>query len=139
MRAGNLEHVRWLDLRSNADHRGVLTSIEGHTDLPFALKRVFWVHDVIEDRGGHAHTDTDQVVVGLGGGLKVDISDGRTTRAHVLGDASQGLYVPRMLFIKLHNFATNGVCLVLASTNYDMSKSLRTWPEFLDAIAVETA
>ena len=58
-----LEEVRWIDLPSNRDERGVLTSVESEQDAPFAIKRIFYMHHVASDRGGHAHMDTDQVVM----------------------------------------------------------------------------
>lgn len=129
-----LEDVRWIDLPSKSDFRGVLTSIEGTIDVPFPIKRVFYMHHIISGRGGHAHTETDQVIIASSGSFKIDLSDGITTKTYEMNDATKGLYVPRMIFIKLYNFFDNTVCLVLASTHYDISKSIRSWKDYVKMI-----
>ena len=126
--------VRWVELPSRVDGRGVLTSIEGQIDVPFEIKRVFYMHHIITDRGGHAHADTDQVVIAAAGRFKMDLSDGTNTQTYVLDDPTRGVYTPRMVFIRLYDFSPGAVCLVLASTHYDMSKSLRSWEDYLKAI-----
>ena len=60
-----LAKVNWVSLPSITDPRGVLTSIEGETDIPFDIKRIFYMHHITEDRGGHAHRDTDQLVIAI--------------------------------------------------------------------------
>ena len=132
-----LQNVRWIDLPSHHDSRGVLTAVEGNIDIPFNIERIFYMHHVVADRGGHAHTDTDQVIVASSGSFKVDLSDGTAVETYELNDATKGLYVPRMVFIDLHAFSVDAVCLVLASTHYDMSKSVRSWQQYLTALTGE--
>lgn len=129
-----LDIVRWIDLPSSADPRGVLTSIESGLDIPFEIKRVFYMHQVTANRGGHAHTDTDQVVIAAAGRFKLDLSDGTHTRTYTLDDPTRGMYLPRMVFLKLYDFSPEAVCLVLASTHYDMSRSIRSWDEYVQAV-----
>ena len=129
-----LDAVRWIALPSNADSRGVLTSIESGLDIPFEIKRIFYMHHIITDRGGHAHTDTDQVVIAAAGRFKMDLSDGTNTQTYALNDPTRGVYTPRRLFIELYDFSPGAICLVLASTYYDMSKSIRSWQDYLKAI-----
>ena len=129
-----LEDVRWVNLPSSKDVRGVLTSIEGGEDSPFEIKRVFYMHNIASDRGGHAHRDTDQIVVSMSGSFKMDLSDGLVNRTYTMDDPTRGIYTPRMVFIKLYDFSPGAVCMVLASTHYDRSKSIRTWDEYLVAI-----
>lgn len=59
----NISSIKWIDFNTIEDPRGSLTSIEGEFDIPFDIKRIFYMHDVIQDRGGHAHIDTDQVII----------------------------------------------------------------------------
>jgi dTDP-4-dehydrorhamnose 3,5-epimerase-like enzyme len=134
-----LGDIHWIDLPSHRDARGVLTSIESETDIPFTIRRIFYLHHVVADRGGHAHRDTDQVIIAMSGSLKVDLSDGTTIRTYELCDPTRGLYMPRMLFVKLYAFSPDAVCLVLANTQYDMSKSIRNWQEYLTAIGERLA
>ena len=134
-----LDEVRWIDLPSNRDVRGVLTSIESEQDAPFPIKRIFYMHHVVSDRGGHAHTDTDQVVVALAGEFEMELRDGRSSATYRMDDPTRGLYLPKMLFINIRGMSPETVCLVLASTHYEISHSIRSWEEYLQALGLETA
>ncbi|MDP1569400.1 MAG: FdtA/QdtA family cupin domain-containing protein [Vicinamibacterales bacterium] len=131
---GDLDAVRWIDLPSHADARGVLTAVEGGRDLPFAIARVYFVHDIVQERGGHAHRDTHQVVVAAHGQFTITLSDGTRERAFVVSDIRRGLYLGPMLFIRLHDFSPGAVMASLASTHYDTARSIRSWPDYLAAI-----
>jgi dTDP-4-dehydrorhamnose 3,5-epimerase-like enzyme len=129
-----LEKVRLIDLPSVADSRGVLTAIESTRDIPIELKRIFYMHHITEDRGGHAHRDTDQVVVAISGSFHIELFDGSRSLCFVLDDPEKGLYIPRMVFITMSKFTEHAVCLVLANTFYDMSRSFRTREEYLNNV-----
>ena len=133
-----MDEVRSIDLPSNRDDRGVLTSIESAQDVPFPIKRIFYMHHVVSDRGAHAHVDTDQVVVSLSGAFDMELSDGKDSVTYRMDDPTRGLYVPRMVFININGMSPETVCLVLASTHYDMSRSLRSWDEYLQALGLES-
>ena len=128
----SLANIRWIDLVSNTDDRGTLTSIESSQCTPFEIKRIFYMHHVKADRGGHSHLDTDQVIIAISGNFKVDIHDGQEQKTYTLNDCTQGLYVPRRLFTSLYEFDTSDICLVLASTHYEQHKSQRNWEEFIE-------
>ena len=136
MPVNSLKNVRWIDLPSKVDPRGTLTSIEAGADTPFEIKRVFYCHHITADRGGHAHMDTDQVLIGVAGSFKMDLSDGVNTKTFELNDPCRGIYLPRMLYISLYDFSPGAVGLVLASTHYDISRSLRSWDDYLKAIKI---
>lgn len=129
-----IDEVRWIDLPSNEDDRGVLTSIESGIDTPFTIARIFYMHHVVTDRGGHAHADTDQVVVPVAGVFEMELRDGKSSVTHRMDDPTRGLYVPRMLFINIRGMSPQAVCLVLASTHYDISRSIRSWDAYLEAL-----
>lgn len=129
--------VRRLTFTVNGDERGALTALEVERDVPFPIQRVFLVHDVAPGvpRGGHAHRDTDQVVLGLAGTVEVRVSDGTDEAVHLLSGPGEGLYVGRMTWIDLARFDPGAICLVLASDRYDRARSLRTWDDYLAAVA----
>jgi hypothetical protein len=129
-----LDAVRWVDLPSNVDERGILTSVESGQDIPFKVNRIFYMHHIITARGGHAHSDTEQVVIAAAGGFKMDLSDGTLIQTYTLDDPTRGVYTPPMVFIELYDFSPEAVCLVLASTHYDITKSIRSWEDYLKAI-----
>lgn len=129
----DLAGVRTIPLRTSLDERGALTSIEGEQDIPFAIERIFYVHGVQPpfERGGHAHLDTQQLLVSVAGALKIDLSDGRQTRTYSLSDPTSGLYIPQMIWGRLYDFSREAVCLAAASTHYEPSKVIRRWEDYL--------
>jgi hypothetical protein len=129
-----LNDAKWIDLPSNVDNRGVLTSIESAIDIPFPIKRIFYMHHIVSERGGHAHRDTDQVVIAISGCFKMDLSDGITTITFDLDDPTRGIYIPRMIFIRMYDFSEGAVCCVLASTHYDIKRSIRSWEDYKKAV-----
>ena len=129
-----LDGVTRLELPSHGDSRGVLTSIESAIEVPFAIERVFYTHHIRADRGGHAHRETAQVIIGLAGSFTMELSDGSNTLTYEMNDPTRGIFVPSMVFIRFFDFSPDAVCLVLASTRYDRSKSIRTWEDYLEAL-----
>jgi len=133
MKSG-ISEIRWIDLPAVTDDRGTLTAIEAAHDIPFAIERIFYMHHISADRGGHAHRDTDQVVIGISGRHVVEVKDAEHCLRFVLEDPNKGLYLPRMTFTSLVEFSPGAVSLVLASTHYDRARSLRTFEDYLAAL-----
>lgn len=133
--AGRLDEVRWIDLRSHHDARGTLTAVESGQDVPFEIRRVYFLHDVADDRGGHAHRDTRQLMTALAGAFDLALSDGRETRHYRLESPARSLLFGPMLFITMSGFLPGTRAVVTASTHYDPARSIRSWPDYLAAIA----
>lgn len=133
-RAGSLDAVRWLAIPSHGDERGVLTAIEGGSDVPFAIARVYLLHHITADRGGHAHRETHQLVIAAAGSCEMTLTDGVETRSYLLNDPTRGLLLGPMLFIRMQNISPDARLVVLASTHYDKQRSIRSWEEYLEAI-----
>ena len=125
-----IDEVKWIKLNAVIDDRGTLTAIESGRDIPFEIKRIFYVHSTITDRGGHAHRNTQQVLIAVAGKLNVRFTDGEKNCEYHLDDPNMGLYMPPMIFVELVDFTDGGVCLVLANTHYNINASLRTKEEF---------
>src|SRR4051812_13378468 len=103
------ETVRWIALPRVQDARGTLGAIETGRDIPFPIKRVFYVHGVQGERGGHAHAATRQFIVPVAGSFAIEASDGAVSTVHVLDDAHRGLYVPPMIWLRLYDFSPSAV------------------------------
>jgi len=129
---GDLQAVRWIELARRADQRGTLT-IVGHDEIPFSIARIFYVHDIPEgiERGGHAHHVTEQLVIAISGTFTLELTDGKEKRSFRLESPDRGVYVPPMIWDRLHHFSRDAVCLVLASTQYAESDYIRDWNEYL--------
>lgn len=128
----NIRSVYEVHLPSFGDERGFLTSIEQIKDIPFEINRIFYMHHLTEDRGGHAHIDTDQIIIAISGSFKLKVFDGMNEDIYILNDCTIGIFSPKLIFCDLYDFSPNAVCLVLANTYYDIKKSLRNRKDFLD-------
>jgi len=126
--------MKWriIEIKSSFEPRGCLSSIEELIDIPFDIKRIFYMHHVTEDRGGHAHIDTDQVIIPISGSFKIKLFNGRESEEFFLDDCTKGLYADRLTYTDIYEFSQDAVCLVLANTHYDMGKSLRSMDKYMN-------
>jgi glyoxylate utilization-related uncharacterized protein len=125
--------VRFLDFRTIHDPTGNLTPIEESLDVPFDIKRVFFLYDVPggAERGGHAHRTLEEVVIAISGSFDVVTEDGIAHARYSLNRAYYGLYLPPMVWMNLENFSSNAVALVLASQPFVESDYFRERSDFL--------
>jgi glyoxylate utilization-related uncharacterized protein len=123
-----------LELPTVTDPRGNLTFIEGERQIPFAIRRAYWIYDVPggKERGGHAYRTLEEVIIAVSGSFDVALDDGRVHEVVPLNRSYYGVYVPPMTWRQLENFSTNGVSLVLASQPYDESDYIREHDRFLE-------
>ena len=132
----NLSEIKWIELPSFSDSRGVLTAIESEDSIPFPIKRVFYMYDVTENRGGHAHHETEQLAIAVAGAVKFRLTDTHKTETFLLDNPSRGLYLPPMLFLEeIIQVEPKSVCMVLASTHYDNERYIREYPDYQKLIA----
>lgn len=116
------------------DPRGNLTVAEGMTNVPYDVKRVYWVYDVPagESRGGHAHKECRELIIAVSGSFSVTIDNGREKETFHLNHPWQGLLVETGVWRTLDDFSSGAVCLVLASHSFDESDYIRDYSEYLD-------
>mgnify|MGYP001243309139 CR=1 FL=1 len=127
----NLLEVKLIDIPTHQDERGILSSIEQSVDIPFEIKRVFYVYHIKGNRGYHAPIDTDEVLIPVSGSFHIRLFDKNSSREYFLNDPAKGLYIPRMIYLEMFNFSEDAVCMVLANTSYDSDKYLRSLDEYL--------
>ena len=113
-----IKKIKLLKFNRNSDNRGSLTSVEGFNDIPIEIKRVFYLTDITKDRGGHAHIDTDQVIIAINGELNITIFDGFNYYRRKMSNPHEGLYVPRKLFVDMKGFSSDCICLVIKNSNF---------------------
>lgn len=130
-RAASLPHI--FELPRISDPRGNLTAINSGVEVPFEIRRVFYLYDVPggEARAGHAHYSLQEVIIAASGSFDVTVDDGVSTTRFFLNRAYHALYVPGMVWRTIENFSSGAVCLVLASTEYDESDYIRDYEDFL--------
>ena len=108
---------------------GNITSINNSIEIPFDVKRIYYLYDVPggESRGGHAHKELYQVIIAASGSFDLIVDDGRTKRTFHLARPYMGVYMPPGLWRELDNFSSGSICLVLASHIYDEGDYLRDY------------
>ena len=121
-----------INLPKYEDPRGNLTYIEEFQNIPFEIKRVYWIYDVPggQVRGGHAFIEQKEFIVALSGSFDVIINDGRNQQLFSLKRSYYGLYIPNGLWREMNNFSTNSVAMVLSSTYYNSNDYLREFNTF---------
>lgn len=127
-----IECCKIMEFKKISDTRGNLTPIEGTMDLPFSIKRAYYLYDVPSgsSRAGHAHKQLEQVLIAISGSLDIIVNDGKYEQRFHLNQPNFGLYMPKLIWRELENFSSNAVCLVLASQHYDESDYYRDYDSF---------
>lgn len=118
------------------DERGKLVVIEGGRQIPFEIKRVFYIYDSDNTvvRGQHANRESEFVLINVAGQSKVRITDGEEEIIVELNRPMMGVYIPKMIWKDMYDFSEDSVLLVLASTHYDGAEYIRDYKEYLDEI-----
>lgn len=118
------------------DRKGNLTSIENTVEIPFDVKRVFYLYDIPggESRGAHAHKECHQFLVAASGAYEVLLNDGKTQRTVFLNRPNVGLHIPPGIWASEINFSSGAICLVLASHTYNEEDYIRDYNEYINYI-----
>ena len=136
----NMTKVKMLSFKQNGDDRGHLVVIEGNKDVPFDIKRIFYIYgsDPNVIRGQHANRETAFVLVNVAGKSKVKVYDGKGNEAiFILNRPHTGIYLPTMVWKDMYDFSEDSVLLVLASEAYNPNEYIRNYDEFVEEIAKE--
>ena len=128
-----VDDVRIIELPRFLDARGNLSFAEQNNQIPFEIKRTYWIYDVPggEDRGGHAFRNNQEVVIALSGAFDVVVDDGEKKKTFTLNRSYYGLYVPAGLWRTMDNFSTNSFALEFGSIHYDEDDYVRDYDVFL--------
>jgi hypothetical protein len=113
---------------------GNITAINNFIEVPFDIKRVYYLYDIPggAERGSHAHKELKQFIFSLSGSFDVSVDDGNLKRTFNLNKPNVGLLLPSGLWRNLHNFSSGAICLVLASMEYMESDYIRDYGDFLN-------
>lgn len=128
-----VEDVKIIELPKFLDARGNLSFVENWKQIPFEIKRTYWIYDVPggEDRGGHAFMENQEVVIALSGAFDVVVDDGVSRKTFSLNRSYYGLYIPAGLWRTMENFSTNSFALEFGSLHYDVNDYVRDYDAFL--------
>jgi len=125
--------IKTINFPIKGDSRGSLIALEGNKDIPFEIKRVYYIFDTKKDviRGHHAHKTLEQVLICVSGSCTIVLDDGKERSEVLLDKPNIGLYVGPNMWREMKDFTPDAVLLVLASDLYDEADYIRDYSEFL--------
>lgn len=124
--------ARIIDLPKILDSRGNLSFVENFKQIPFEIKRAYWLYDVPGgvSRGGHAEINNEELVIALSGSFEILINDGMHTKSFTLNRSYYGLYIPKGVWREIRDFSTNAVALEFGSIPYSEDDYIRDYDAF---------
>lgn len=122
--------------QQHGDERGQLVALEEFKDIPFEIKRVYYMYDTKEGvhRGFHAHKSLEQILICIHGSCKILLDNGKEKKVVSLEKPYEGLYIPNDMWREMFDFSKDAVLLVLASNYYDEEDYIRDYDVFLKSI-----
>ena len=125
--------------QQHGDERGMLVALEEFSDIPFEIKRVYYMYDTKEGvhRGFHAHKNLEQILICIHGSCKVLLDNGKEKKIVSLEKPYEGLYVSNNMWREMYDFSEDAVLMVLASEVYNESDYIRDYDEFLKMVNKE--
>ncbi|WP_286754129.1 MULTISPECIES: sugar 3,4-ketoisomerase [Sphingobacterium] len=127
-----MDSFKLINLPKILDKRGNLSFFENSNQIPFEIRRTYWIYDVPggETRGSHAFKEQQEFIVALSGSFDVVLNDGQEEKTISLNRSYYGLYIPKMYWRKLENFSTNSLALIVSDKTFDAQDYIRDFEEF---------
>jgi carbonic anhydrase/acetyltransferase-like protein (isoleucine patch superfamily) len=124
------------ELKSVSDLRGDLSVTDIEKEIPFKVKRIFWVYNVPSERvrGAHVHRELHEFLICVKGSVSVVVDDGKAREELTLNNPSIGLHLPPRVWRSLYKYSSDAVLLVLASHEYDPNDYIRDYEEFMGLV-----
>lgn len=118
------------------DHRGQLVALEANRQIPFEVKRVFYIYGTQEGvpRGNHSHYKTKQFLVAVNGSCKVTLDNGKQKETFDLNKPNLGLFQDALIWGTMHDFSSDCVLMVLANEYYDASDYITKYDTFIEVV-----
>lgn len=134
MKTSKVYDCTMIELSKHHALQGNISVVENNKDVPFEVKRVYYLYDVPggESRGAHAHKELSQLIIAASGSFSVTLDDGEVKRTFLLNRPYQGLLVVPGIWRTLDDFSSGSVCMVLASHEYDKDDYIRDYEIFLN-------
>ncbi|MGE8377010.1 MAG: sugar 3,4-ketoisomerase [Sphingobacterium sp.] len=128
-----MNEPRLIKLPKICDKRGNLSFFENNSQIPFEIKRTYWIYDVPggETRGSHAFKEQEEFIIALSGSFDVVLNDGKQKHSYSMNRSYYGLYIPCMVWRKIDNFSTNSVALIVSDREFVKTDYIRDFEEFM--------
>lgn len=123
-----------IKFKVNGDNRGSLISLEQQKNIPFNIKRVYYIYGtrINTTRGKHAHKNLKQIVVCVSGKCKFLLDDGKTKKIIKLDSPDKGLYIGKYIWREMYDFSQDCVLVVLVNKYYNENEYIRDYDEFIE-------
>jgi WxcM-like, C-terminal len=122
-----------IELPKLHNRAGNITPVTNHMEIPFDVKRIFYIYDIPggEYRGAHAHKECHQFLIAASGSFVIELNDGTTKRTVMLNRPYYGLHIPPGIWAAEKGFSSGAICLVLTSHKYNEFDYIRDYSEYL--------
>lgn len=129
-----INDARIIKLPVYLDARGNLSVAQENIQIPFPIKRTYWIYDVPggENRGGHAYRKNEELIIALSGSFDVILDDGAKKKTFHLNRSYYALYIPQGLWREIVDFSTNSFALEFGSTVYSEDDYIRNYEQFIE-------
>jgi len=136
MKKITLDSCKIFNLPKIQNRAGNITPVSNLEEIPFEVKRVFYIYDIPggEDRGAHSHKTCHQFIIAVSGSFEVHLNDGKNTKTVLLNRPYFGLHIPPGIWAAEKGFSGGSVCLVLTSHIYDENDYVRNYSEYIKLI-----
>ena len=127
-----MKRYKVLSFPQLGDERGHLVVVEGLKDIPFEIKRMFYIYGTKTDvvRGQHANKKSEFVLINLSGKCKIKVDDGKNKEVIILDKPHEGIYLEKMVWKDMFDFSEDSILLVLSNHSYDSEEYVRDYENF---------
>lgn len=131
-----MKNIELIELISHGDNRGSLIALEKEHNVPFDIKRVYYIYDTKRGvpRGFHAHQDLEQLLICVSGSCKIKVDNGKEQEVYELNTPEQALYIGKMIWREMYDFSQGCVLMVIASQYYDSEEYIRDYDKFIEMV-----
>lgn len=139
MNNNSLKNCKIIPLNRNDDTRGSIISPNFSREIPFNVKRIFYIYDIPfgKSRGAHAHKECHQMLIAVTGSFEVELFDGKSKQTFFLNQPNQGLHITPGIWGSEKNFSSGAICLVLNSDFFSESDYIRDYNKFLECVDIK--
>ena len=135
---GSVDKMKLIEFKINGDKRGSLISLEGNKNIPFEIKRIYYIYGANDSlpRGFHAHKKLKQVIIALSGAVTLILENSHGKKVIVLDSPNKGILIDTICWREMHSFTKDCGLLVLASDIYDKDDYINDYLEFKKIIQI---
>ena len=128
-----MKNIKIMDLKIYGDNRGSLIALEKEHNVPFDIKRVYYIYDTKRGvpRGFHAHENLEQLLICVSGSCKIKVDNGKEKEIYELNSPETALYIGKMIWREMYDFSQGCVLMVIASEYYNPEEYIRDYDEFI--------